>query len=146
VERTGCRLVILIDDIDRLQPAEILSVFKMAALSARLKNIVFLLSFDHIMIRRLLADTAKVDPAFLEKVIQKPLQLPPAEQGDIDRFLLFSDPEGTEANRSAFDHLFDELKIPLNRRQEFDKKIVYFYRKHLKRVFRTIRQAKRYLK
>jgi hypothetical protein len=145
VERTGCRLVILIDDIDRLQPAEILSVFKMAALSARLKNIVFLLSFDHIMIRRLLADTAKVDPAFLEKVIQKPLQLPPAEQGDIDRFLLFSDPEGTEANRSAFDHLFDELKIPLNRRQEFDKKIVYFYRKHLKRVFRTIRQAKRYL-
>ena len=97
--------MILIDDIDRLQPPEALSVFKLVALTARLRNTVFLLSFDQIVIDKMLKDTARVDSSFLEKVIQKPLQLPPAEQRDIDRFLLFSDSNGTGARRSGLDLL-----------------------------------------
>jgi hypothetical protein len=145
IARTGCRLVIIIDDVDRLQPTEVLAVFKLAGLSARLKNTVFVLSFDEIVIRDRLNETIKVDPAFLEKIVQKPVPLPPAEQRDIDRFLLFSDPEGPNAHRCAIDRLLDELQIDSKRRAEFDQRIVDFYRVHLIRLFRTLRHAKRYL-
>ena len=145
IARSECRLVIVIDDIDRLQAAEALSVFKLVALSARLQHTIFILSFDDQVIRTMLQETAKVDPTFLDKVIQKPLPLPPAEPRDIDRFLLFSDASGRGVHRSALDQLFDELKIATDRRQEFDKKIVYFYLTHLRPLFPTLRQAKRYL-
>jgi hypothetical protein len=44
IARTGCRFVILIDDMDRLQVPELLAVLKLARLSARLQNTVFLLT------------------------------------------------------------------------------------------------------
>jgi hypothetical protein len=53
--------------------AEVLSVFKLVALSARFQNTEFLLSFDQVMTRKMLKDTFDIDPAFLEKVLQKPL-------------------------------------------------------------------------
>jgi len=145
VERTGCRLVILIDDIDRLRAPEVLSVFKLAALSARLRKTVFLLSFDHILIREMLEHTAKVDPDFLEKVIQKPLQLPPVEHHHIDRFLLSSDSEGSESRQSAMDELLGELEIEAGRLEDFKKNFSIFYRMYLSRLFRTLRQVKRYI-
>jgi hypothetical protein len=143
IGRTGCRLVILIDDIDRLSPAEVLAIFKLVGLSARIQHAVFVLSFDVVTINAMLRERISVDPTFLEKFIQKPLQLPAAEQRDIHRFLLMSDP-GAD-HKSGIDMLLDELKIDLERRKKFDDKIVYFYYSHLSRFFRTIRQAKRYL-
>lgn len=145
ISRTGCRLVVLIDDIDRLHPPELLTVFKLARLSARLQNTVFLLSFDPVVITQALQNEAVVDSAFLEKIVQKPVPLPPAEQRDIDRFLLFSDSDAPGAHRSAIDRLLDELSVDHSRRQKFDEKFVHFYRANLRRLFRTIRQAKRYL-
>ena len=145
IARTDCRLVIIIDDIDRLQSAEVLAVFKLAGLSARLKNTVFMLSFDEIVIRERLKEVINLDPAFLEKIVQKALPLPPAEQQDIDRFLLFSDPVGPDAHRSAIDTLLDELNVDAERRVAFDKQIGFFYQRYLVTIFRTLRQAKRYL-
>ncbi len=145
ITRTDCRLVIIVDDIDRLQPAEILAVFKLAGLSARLKNSVFILSFDEVAIRERLKEVSNVDPAFLEKIVQKPIPLPPAEQRDIDRFLLFSDPIGPQAHRSAIDSLLDDLNVDDERRRAFDAEIVYFYQRYLVTIFRTLRHVKRYL-
>ncbi|MBI3249148.1 MAG: hypothetical protein HYZ50_21805 [Deltaproteobacteria bacterium] len=145
IARTGCHLVIIIDDIDRLQPAEVLAVFKLAGLSARLQHTVFVLSFDEIVIRERLRETIQVDPAFLEKIVQKPLSLPPAEQRDINRFLLSSDEGGLGSYRSAIDRLLDDLGVDPQRRKEFDERIVSFYESRLVRLFRTLRQAKRYL-
>ena len=61
-----------IDDIDRLPPAEFLAVFKLVGLSARLQNAVFVLSFDPTVIENMLRERVSVDPAFLEKIVQKP--------------------------------------------------------------------------
>jgi hypothetical protein len=145
IGRTGCRLVILIDDIDRLSPAEALAVLKLAGLSARIQKAIFVLSFDSDVLEGMLRDRVSIDAAFLEKIVQKPVPLPPAEPQDLDRFLLFSDLDGHGAHRSAIDRLLDELGVDSSRRAEFDKEVVYFYHTHLKKLFRTLRDAKRYL-
>jgi len=139
--RMGRRLVILIDDIDRLAPAEVLAVFKLAGLATRIQNAVFVLSFDVTAVQGMLRDRISIDPAFLEKIVQKPLSLPPAESRDLDRFLMLSD----EAHRSAIDRFLDELEVDVRQRQELDNYIVSFYQTHLKQLFRTLRDVKRYL-
>ncbi|MBI3001622.1 MAG: hypothetical protein HYY46_24675 [Deltaproteobacteria bacterium] len=145
IVRLDCRTIIIIDDIDRLQADEMLAVFKIARLSARLRNSVFLLSFDPLTVIDRLKIDNKAEPEFLEKIIQKPVRLPPAEQRDIDRFLFYSDPGGPESHRSAIDHLLDELRIDPWTRKEFDNKMTFFYQTRLRRLFRTMRHAKRYL-
>lgn len=144
IYRINCRLVIIIDDIDRLQPDEMLAVFKLPRLSARLPNTLFLLSFDNLVVSETLKNQ-KVEAEFLDKIIQKPVPLPRPEQRDIDRFLFFSDPIGPEAHRSGIDRLLDELQTDSRKRKVFDEEMELFYQTCLRRLFRTIRQAKRYL-
>ncbi|MCH8040304.1 MAG: hypothetical protein IH977_08155 [Nitrospinae bacterium] len=138
---TGCRLIVIIDDLDRLQAKEVLSVLKLTSLSARLRNSIFVLSFDHTVVRGLLG-SPKNDPHYLEKAIQKHIPMPQVERRDIDRFLLFSDLEG---HRSKIDRLFDELGVDDERRKKFDRQFVVFYQTTLSRCFTTIRRAKRYV-
>lgn len=78
--RTGCRLIVIVDDIDRLTDSEVLAVLKLAGLSARLRNSVFVLSFDPVIVRGILADRLKLEPSYLEKIVQKAVRVPPAEQ------------------------------------------------------------------
>ena len=141
IGRMGRRLVILIDDIDRIAPAEVLAVFKLAGLATRIQNAVFVLSFDVIAVQGMLRDRISVDTAFLEKIVQKPLSLPPAESRDLDQFLMLS----YGARRSAIDRFLDELEVDTRQRQELDNHIVAFYLTHLKQLFRTLRDVKRYL-
>jgi hypothetical protein len=122
-----------------------LAVLKLARLSAKLQNAVFLLSLDHLIVLETLKSALSLEPEFLEKIIQKPVPLPPAEQRDIDRFLFFSDPQGPEAHRSAIDRLLDEVQVEPKRRKEFDDKTGYFYHTVARRLFRTMRHAKRYM-
>lgn len=146
IGRTGCRLVILVDEIDRISNTDgVLGVLKLVGLSTRIKNAIFVLSFDHNTVTGMLRERVNVDPSFLEKIIQKPLPLPPAEQGDIDRFLFYSDPPDSGTHRSCIDRLLDNLEIDTDRRNKFDEQITYFYRTELRRLFRTVRDAKRYL-
>jgi len=144
-ERIGSRIIIIIDDIDRLQADEMLAVLKLTRLSARLRNTVFLLSLDNHIVLHTLENHSKLEPEFLDKIIQKAVPLPPAEQRDIDRFLLFSDPQGPNAHRSAIDHLLDELQIQPERRREFDDKFAFLYHTVVRRLFWTMRHAKRYM-
>lgn len=44
--QTGKKIIIFIDDIDRLQAEEILLIFKLVRLHAKFKNTIFILSFD----------------------------------------------------------------------------------------------------
>lgn len=140
VERVGQRMVIVIDDIDRLDQQQILAVLKLARLSASFKRTIFVLSFDREVISRAIADS-KIDSDFLDKIVQKPIALPPAEQNAIDRLLLFSDP----TRASAIDSLFDEIGVNSKTRRDFDVQFVPLYQTHLSRLFGTLRQAKRFL-
>lgn len=89
----GKPILMIADDLDRLQPDELLLVFKLVRLLGRLPNTYYLLAFDERTALDVLGSTdlARRDPeralAYLEKVVQIRLDLPPAHPRQVSRLL-----------------------------------------------------------
>lgn len=80
----GRRVVVLIDDIDRLEKEEIHSVFRLVKLTADFKNTAYVLAFDDEMVTAALQERYGTHQpgagrSFLEKIVQVPLHLPAAD-------------------------------------------------------------------
>lgn len=90
IEELGLRLVIVIDDIDRLDKDEVQTIFKIVKLNADFKNTVYVLSFDDKMVSQMMSDKYGGDTAsgqnFLEKIVQVPLRLPIAYSSALGEF------------------------------------------------------------
>jgi len=134
IAQTKKKIIIFIDDIDRLQPEEVLFVFKLVRLNAKFQNTIFLLAFDPVIVQDYFIDNLKIDSEFLEKIVQKPIPLPAIEQQDIGQFL-----------DNHIEKLFDELVISKERRKKFEEDFSVIYRTQVKKIFKTLRRAKRYL-
>ena len=86
-------ILLIADDLDRLQPDELLLIFKLVRLLGRLPNTYYVLAFDERTALDVLGSTdlARKDPAralaYLEKVVQIRLDLPPAHPGQVGRLL-----------------------------------------------------------
>jgi len=80
------RLIVTIDDIDRLSNEEIISVFQLVKSLADFPFTTYLLAFDREIVARALEDVQKCDGAkYLEKIVQAPFELPAANFDDISR-------------------------------------------------------------
>jgi predicted KAP-like P-loop ATPase len=84
LRESGKRLVVLIDDIDRLDEAEIHALFKLIRLSADFDHTAYVLAFDEEIVAASLAGRyAGGRPGsgrdFIEKIVQVPLHLPPVD-------------------------------------------------------------------
>lgn len=92
IAAAGKRIVLIIDDIDRLEKQQIQAVFRLVKLTADFKHTAYLLAFDELMVARVLGevyasgnevaatDTLTAGQHFLEKIIQVQLRLPRASQ------------------------------------------------------------------
>jgi hypothetical protein len=92
------RVVVLIDDIDRLDREETHAIFKLVKLSASFQYTTFVLAFDDEMVAAALGERyggggATAGRHFLEKIVQVPLHLPPPDDTEL-RHLTF---EGVDA-------------------------------------------------
>jgi hypothetical protein len=81
LRESGKRVVVLMDDIDRLDKNEIQTVFRLVKLVADFQNTAYVLAFDAEMVASALQERySSHDPQagrnFLEKIIQVPLDLP----------------------------------------------------------------------
>ncbi|MFF4550796.1 P-loop NTPase fold protein [Streptomyces sp. NPDC001406] len=86
------RVVVLMDDIDRLDDAQISAVFRMVKLAADFPNLCFLLAFDQDVVAEALGARYRAGGAgggweFLEKIINAPLQLPRADPSVVAQVL-----------------------------------------------------------
>jgi len=134
IMQTKRKIIIFIDDIDRLQPKEVLLIFELVRLNSKFKNTIFLLSFDPVVIQNYLREYLNTGPEFLEKIVQKPISLPAIEQGNIDRFLGFH-----------IEKFFDEMEIPQKDKEKFNEDFGSIYRMQISKLFKTLRHAKRFL-
>jgi KAP family P-loop domain len=80
----GKRVIVFVDDVDRLDRKEIQAVFKLVKLSAGFDQTSYVLAFDDEMVAAALGETyggggAEAGRRFLEKIVQVPLHLPPAD-------------------------------------------------------------------
>lgn len=69
-------IVVIVDDIDRLDRSEIREIFKLVRLTANFPNVIYLLSFDRIRVENALAEDGVPGRAYLEKIVQNGLELP----------------------------------------------------------------------
>ena len=126
------RVVVIIDDIDRLPNDQVRMVFQLVASLAKLPKINYLLSFDEEVVTRALSEVQKCDGAeYLEKVVQVPVRLPSISSGDLERMLL----NDINAIFKAFAYRREDLED-----KRWDSVCLTF----LKNRFTTIREVRRF--
>ncbi|MBT1690654.1 KAP family P-loop NTPase fold protein [Dawidia soli] len=70
-------VVVILDDIDRLTPSEMLEVFQLIKLNANFANTVFVISFDKKIVSQAIKNILEFDgDDYLEKIIQVDYSLP----------------------------------------------------------------------
>lgn len=81
---SGKRIVIMIDDIDRLDDIEIATVFKLVKLAADFTHTAYILVFDREVVSKALAkryaSSEESGSSFIEKIVQVPIELPHADK------------------------------------------------------------------
>lgn len=71
------RFLIIIDDMDRLAPDEMLAMFRLIKTIGRLPNVLYLLAFDRKMAEKVVSDKFPAEGVqYLEKIIQVNFDLP----------------------------------------------------------------------
>jgi predicted KAP-like P-loop ATPase len=84
LKNEGKHIVILIDDIDRLDKKEIQTIFRLVKLSADFEYTTYVLAFDEKMVSKAVGENYGLGDeesgrSFIEKIVQVPLNLPKAE-------------------------------------------------------------------
>jgi len=101
------RILIVIDDIDRLPNDQIRLIFQLVNSVAGFPNVTYLLSFDKNIVARALSDVQKCDgEEYLEKIIQVPFIVPSVNPERIHKNLF-----------SKLDSILD-----ISKHMDFDKK------------------------
>lgn len=88
LEAAERRIVVFIDDIDRLAENEMAQMFRLVKSVADFPNVTYVLAFDHnIVVESLERENIVRDgEEYLDKIIQLPQHLPIPEEGSLDEF------------------------------------------------------------
>lgn len=89
LEVLGKKLLIVIDDIDRLCDDEIREIFQLVKSIADFKNTIYILSYDREIVTKALDKTQQdKGEEYLEKIVQVPLVLPYISKSDLDKIFI----------------------------------------------------------
>ena len=130
LESSDSRVVVLVDDIDRLEPRETRELMRLVRLISDLPNIIFLLAFDRRHVAQSLGDDESEGRQYLDKIIQVRHNLPVVQEAVLSGMLLrwldqlIRGYELTQLDGAVWRRVFYEVIKPL---------------------FRNLREVKRYL-
>ncbi|GAB5470382.1 MAG: P-loop NTPase fold protein [Rhodospirillales bacterium] len=81
LRKLGRRFVITIDDVDRLEPAEVIEILRLVRSVADLPNVIYLLCYDTSILAHSIANAAgvKSGQSYLEKIVQLTVMVPKPE-------------------------------------------------------------------
>ena len=86
LEKLQIPVLVMIDDVDRLEPTDIVDLLRLVRATAQLPFITFIMSFDLIHVIKAVNNVLNVDgQQFLEKFIQLPVTVPLIEQKTLNR-------------------------------------------------------------
>ncbi|MCH9739997.1 MAG: hypothetical protein K0U38_04030 [Epsilonproteobacteria bacterium] len=82
------KIVIVLDDIDRLNNTEIRQIFQMMKVLGNFPNTIYISSMDKMVVMDALAEVQKGDGSeYLEKIIHVPINVPSISKENVDEFL-----------------------------------------------------------
>ena len=83
------RLVVVVDDVDRLRPDEVLDIVRLVRLVGDFPNTLYLLAFDRHRVEECLGEgDLERGRAYLEKIVQVTHDVPTARQPDVTAMFL----------------------------------------------------------
>lgn len=136
LEEEKKRVVVLLDDIDRLDKHEAQAVFRLLKVAADFKWTAYVLAMDRDIVAASLAERypGRMDGGgeFLDKIVQVPLPVPAAPREVLRRFLF-----------KELERVLDDGKLELNDADA--TRLVTAFDTHLLRRVETPRAIKRYL-
>lgn len=128
------KVLVIIDNIDRLDPQDALGVFKLVKLTADLPNTVFLLSYARDAVTSRLKEEGIEGDEYLKKIIQVPFTLPQPEKEELWD-LLFADLNRTLKQVYGTDDLSEGEESRWGK----------IFRGGISELFKTIRDTKRFI-
>ncbi|MCS4238683.1 putative KAP-like P-loop ATPase [Myroides gitamensis] len=129
--KIGKKIIVFIDDLDRLQADEIIEIFKILDYTASFSNVVFITAYDKDYVNGIL-DTRyhKAESFFSDKFFNKEIFLPPIGKDIIYKYL-------NEKIEQSFDKSTDEFEKIMN--------TLYIRENIIHKVFLSLRDVKRFL-
>ncbi|HVA73061.1 MAG TPA: P-loop NTPase fold protein [Acidimicrobiales bacterium] len=89
LEALDRRLVVIVDDVDRLRPEEVLDMVRLVRLVGDFPNTLYLLAFDRGRVEECLGEgSPERGRAYLEKIVQVTHDVPAARQPDVTSIFL----------------------------------------------------------
>lgn len=89
LKESNQKIIVVIDDIDRLTNSQIRDIFHLAKQVGNFPNIVYILSMDRKIVCRALQEIHNIDGhEYLEKIIQVPFEIPQMSKGKVQDYLL----------------------------------------------------------
>lgn len=87
--KSGKKIVIIIDDIDRLTNSQIRDIFQLVKQVADFPNIIYVLAMDRAVVSNALGEVHNIDGnEYLEKIIQVPFELPDLRKSKLNNIFL----------------------------------------------------------
>jgi predicted KAP-like P-loop ATPase len=130
IKKLGRKVIIVIDDIDRLNQVEIRQIFQLVKLNANFPNTLYLLSFDEKKVSSALEEPHFSGKEYLEKIVQIPISVPSIESDKLEEIFI------TELNKTV---------KPFTQETENMIRWGNLYYGRLQNFFTSIRQIKRYI-
>jgi predicted KAP-like P-loop ATPase len=128
------KILIIIDDIDRLTAEEIRILFKIIKINSDFPNVIYLLSFDRAVITKALQIQPGINGQdYLEKIVQVAFDIPSVSQEKISNIFREYCNNVLEKLPKSSDDLFNEIYWNS------------IYNVGLKKMFRNIRDVKRFV-
>lgn len=150
--KIGKPIVIVIDDIDRLDARETRLVFKLVRMTANFANTVFLLAYDRDKVGKRITEKGIEGEEFLKKIVQLSFPLPRADQQDLFRILFMELGKTMQSFDSKSwgwerweDFFGPDLEEDDFRPNDLRERWEDLFETCLKKLFPTIRDIRRYI-
>lgn len=89
LRESDTKIVVFIDDIDRLSVGEVRELFQLIKAVADLPNVIYLLAFDRKFVVNALEDVQRISGSdYLEKIVQASFELPTPDSGTLQGLFL----------------------------------------------------------
>ena len=129
------KIIIVIDDIDRLDKRETREIFKLVKVNANFPNVIYLLAYDRPKVEKILDEEGFPGSEYLKKIIQVSFSLPKPEKSQLYNILF-----------QELDRVIESKEIqPVTKKLWSDKRWGNLFHGGYKNAFSTVRDIKRYI-
>ena len=87
IKNCTSRIIVILDDVDRLAVGEIREVFKLVRLTASFENLIYIVSCDRSRVENALDENGFSGREYLEKIVQFPYDLPSVPRQQLRQLL-----------------------------------------------------------